>query len=73
MAKKKKYQKVKEDKSYNYPKTEVNNETAKKTKYKKRNWNDYLKEEKLQVEYQIKIKNKLNLKEMNKNEPKITI
>ena len=73
MAKKKKYQKVKEDKSYNYPKTEVNNETAKKTKYKKRNWNDYLKEEKIQVEYQIKIKNKLDLKEMNKDEPKITI
>ena len=52
---------------------EVNKEVETKTKYNKRNWKDYLKEEKILVEYQIKVRIILNLKYLNMEEPKIII
>ena len=51
----------------------VNKEAETKIKYNKRNWKDYLKEEKILVEYQIKVRIILNLKYLNMEEPKIII
>lgn len=66
----KKYPKVNEQKIYKNPKNEEIKEKASKNKgkYNKRYWNNFIKEEKIELMHNLKKGKNINLEDFNKKE-----